>query len=114
MEDMYNEFEFEMEEDVPEEESIETSGRGNAFRRHKERAKKSRRRKIVGFSARGDTVPDKHIFSVPLRYRNHKTKNKGKRRLRDGNYDPAKNWSLKDAKRIEAMEDDLKENEATE
>jgi len=46
---------------------------------------------------------------VCSRYR--KTNNRGHRRKIHGNYAPSKNWSPKDEKRIEEMEDQMLDNE---
>lgn len=105
----YNE-DFESQEDIPEN-SAEFDRRSKAFRRHKDRTKKQRRRKIVDLKC-WEPVADKHIFSVSLRYHPAKTNNKGKRRRKPGNWHPAKLWNKKDRQRIESMQDDVKDYDA--
>ena len=99
-----NDFEVQEEHD-------DSNVRGSAFRRHKDRTKKQRRRKIVDLKY-WKPVADKHIFSVHLRYHPAKTNNKGKRRRKPGNWHPAKLWNKKDRQRIESMEDDVKDYDA--
>jgi hypothetical protein len=110
MEKMHDNFDVEEEfvEEICEEETVESNARGGALRRHNDRKKKSRRRRIVNFRCWGK-VPDKHMFSIPLRYHAHKTNNKGKHRQRPGNYDKSHNWDARDQRRLDSMSDDLKE-----
>lgn len=42
-------------------------------------------------------------------YRTNKTNNKGKHRTAYGNYNPAKNWSIADKRKIQNGEDQIKE-----
>lgn len=104
----YDDMMLEEQEDL-----TNSDARGRALRRQNKRKKKARRRKIVDLRC-WSPAKDKPVFSVRIWHYHSKTNNKGKHRRRHGNYDRAKNWDAKDQRRIDQMQDSIKEHNSEE
>jgi len=85
-----------------------------------ERGRRILRNKIQDRGYITKSSPDEDIFKKPLHYysktkpelyyqRTNKTNNKGKHRTAYGNYNPAKNWSIADKRKLQNGENQLEE-----
>ena len=92
--------------------------RNMAEKRHNDWIKAKRKRKISQEVYGTDWYDNLHQYSdnkihcscgMCARYR--KTNNRGRKRKIHGNYAPSKNWSVKDERRIEEMDNQLFDNE---
>ena len=83
---------------------------------HKMRAKHIRRKKRLaclnfgnGWGYKHDGMYSKGKIHCSCPMCSRKTNNKGKNRLKHGNYYPSKDWKHSDLQKIQKMEDELKE-----
>lgn len=84
----------------------------------KMRAKHIRRKKKItdsicynGWGYEYDGMYDKGKIHCSCPSCSQKTNNKGKHRLKHGNYAPSKNWKHSDLQKIQKMENEIKEYE---
>lgn len=98
------------EEDYLEEEEYPTS---RAAERRKNEWKYARRNQRIAETMGGQYDKPLHYYSktAPEYYyqRCNKTNNKGKHRTAYGNYNPQKNWSLADKRKIDDIENQMEE-----
>lgn len=90
--------------------------RSKSFRR-KMRSKHIRRKKTIAEKIYGegyykcDGAYDKGKIHCSCPMCTRKTNNKGKNRLKHGNYYPSKDWKHSDLQKIQKMENEIKEYE---
>lgn len=79
----------------------------------KMRAKHIHRKKKLGrwFKLKYDGMYSKNKIHCSCPMCTRKTNNKGKNRLKHGNYYPSKDWKHSDLQKIQKMDDEIKEYE---
>ena len=79
----------------------------------KMRAKHIHRKKKLGrcFKLKYDGMYSKNKIHCSCPICTRKTNNKGKNRLKHGNYYPSKDWKHSDLQKIQKMDDEIKEYE---
>ena len=91
--------------------------RTHAEKRHNDWKKAIRKKKIINVYG-WDYYDNLHQYSknkihcsCGMCSRNRKTNNRGRKRKIHGNYAPSKNWSVRDERRIDEMQDQILDNE---